>query len=243
MNTYNDYISECIKCISNERQNEKRNELTVICTRNERAEEKKKKKKGTTRMQEARDRTKKRERVNRRGIIGHEKEREREREREQSDSRSMCMCVRAEIEPQRRRDINSRRRVGGDRRTVAFALKSADLRLYFLCIKCSGQLAARTGSWRTDHRIRRSGRSRIPTTTDRDSAFSRIAGSRNCTAVFIWCPLLFRVRTYLSIRGQCLSPYRHVRCGKIVENKLVCPPTVPYPSDLSRLSLSLSLSA
>lgn len=41
----------------------------------------------------------------------------------------------------------SSRRVGGDRRTVAFALKSADRRLYFLCIKCSGQLAAR--SWRT----------------------------------------------------------------------------------------------
>lgn len=46
----------------------------------------------------------------------------------------------------RRRDIKSPR-VGGDRRTVAFALKSADPRLYFLCIKCSGQLAAR--SWRT----------------------------------------------------------------------------------------------
>lgn len=48
--------------------------------------------------------------------------------------------------------------------------------------------------------------------------------------------------TYLSFYTWTVPiAYRHVRCGKIVENKLVCPPTIPCPSDLSRLSLPLSL--
>lgn len=48
--------------------------------------------------------------------------------------------------------------------------------------------------------------------------------------------------TYLSFYTWTVPiAYRHVRCGKIVENKLVYPPTIPYPSDLSRLSFSLSL--
>lgn len=49
--------------------------------------------------------------------------------------------------------------------------------------------------------------------------------------------------TYLSFYTWTVPiAYRHVRCGKIVENKLVYPPTIPYPSDLSRLSFSLFLS-
>jgi len=69
-------------------------------------------------------------------------------------------------------------------------------------------------------RIRSSGRGRIrgemPTGI---SAFSR--GSRNCTTVFIWCPLLFRVPIFP--RASLHPAHHRVRCGKIVENKLVCP--------------------
>lgn len=47
--------------------------------------------------------------------------------------------------------------------------------------------------------------------------------------------------TYLSFYTWTVPiAYRHVRCGKIVENKLVCPPTIPCPSDLSRPPLPLS---
>lgn len=124
-----------------------------------------------------------------------------------------------------------------DRRTVAVALKSADL-LYFLCVKCSGQLGVAACSMVNDHRIRPSGRGRIRGWEEEGASRPGFLPPAWLAEPYYGC--LYGVPCY-SVYVRRYTPRvarRRVRCGKIVENKLVCP---RRPLVVSSRNLSLSL--
>lgn len=92
-----------------------------------------------------------------------------------------------------------------------------------------------------DDRIRRSGRQPDPATTGILPLVASLARGTVLRCLYgVLCYSVY-VAIFLYVdRAQSYLAYRHVRCGKIVENKLVCPPTLPLTiRDLFCLFLSV----
>lgn len=91
-------------------------------------------------------------------------------------------------------------------------------------------------------RIRSSGRGRIRGERE-PTGILPSAGSRNCTTVFIWCPLLFRVCTHLSahaVKPRASPCSLWENCRK--QTRLPSSSARPCPAVVFLLSPSFSLS-
>lgn len=160
---------------------------------------------------------------------------------------------------ERRRDIKPRATRRRDRRTATVALKSPRISASsLLSLHQMHQMQWSTRPTRPGaHGGRSSYKAKRPQPDpggDRDSAFATRRSSPSpargtVLLVFIWCPSAIPCM-YLSFCARSLAlplhdhrAHRHVRCGKIVENKLVCrPKPIPFSRAFFSLNLFFSLS-